>query len=202
MQSTGKAGFKDKLKVNILKEMQAKGTREEDIQKYYVLKVQKAWRARQSRVFVSALKQESTCRAHRNDNPFIKRGVNGAPDEIQIVGCVACGEGEVAATVQQKITRKQYQDVQKLLFWGQPKMTVDDTGDNWNQRFQRAIDLPEASIDEKIEKYQTLSAINKDFVSSATRYAKTIISEYFLHVKDKSIRSKNFGGFAGGQVRT
>ena len=78
-------------------------------------------------------------------------------------------------------------------------MTIEDTGDNWNQRFQRALDMPENCIEEKISKYQTLSAINKDFVSSATRYAKTIISEYFLHVKDKSIRAKNFGGFAGGQ---
>lgn len=200
VQSTGKAGFKDKLKGNILKEMRSKGTSEEDIEEYYVIKVQNAWRARQSRIFVSALKQESTCKLHRHGNPTIKRGVNGAKDDIQIISCVACGEGEIEAAVQQKISRKQYQDVQKLLFWGQQKMTVEDTGDNWNQRFQRALDMPESCMDEKITKYQTLSAINKDFVSSATRYAKTIISEYFLHVKDKSIRSKNFGGFAGGQV--
>lgn len=200
VQSTGKAGFKDKLKGNILKEMQAKGHSEDDIEKYYVVKVQNAWRARQSRIFVTALKQESTCKAHRQDNPTIKRGQNGEPDKIQVTACVACGEGEMEATVQQKIARKQYQDVQKLLFWGQQAMTVEDTGDNWNQRFQRAMDLPEGNMEECILKYQTLSAINKDFVSSATRYAKTIISEYFLHVKDKSIRAKNFGGFAGGQV--
>jgi hypothetical protein len=37
-------------------------------------------------------------------------------------------------------------------------------------------------------------------VSTAQTYAKTIISEYFLHVKDKGIVCKNMGGIAGGQV--
>ena len=37
-------------------------------------------------------------------------------------------------------------------------------------------------------------------VATAKTYAKTIISEYFLHVKDKTILRKNLGGYAGGQV--
>lgn len=199
VQGTNKAGYKDKLKGHILKEFQGKPS-DEDIEAYYVIKVQNAWRARTARVYVSALKQESMCKTHRQTHPTIKLGSGGTDDEIQVIACAACGEGDMSAIIRQKVTRKQYQDVQKLLFWGQTRMTIDDTGDNWNQRFQRALDLPEDSMDEKILKYQALSAINKDFVSSATRYAKTIISEYFLHVKDKSIRARNFGGFAGGQV--
>jgi hypothetical protein len=39
-------------------------------------------------------------------------------------------------------------------------------------------------------------------VSTASTYAKTIISEYYLHVKDKGIVCKNMGGIAGGQVRS
>ena len=49
-------------------------------------------------------------------------------------------------------------------------------------------------------KYSELYTLNKDFVNTATSYAQTIISEYFLHVKDKSIVAKNMGGIAGGQV--
>jgi hypothetical protein len=202
VQSTGKAGFKDKLKGNIVKDFGSgrskAGATEEDIDRFYITKVQNAWRARQSRVFVSALKQESNCKADRAAHPTVCRV--GGVDQLTVPECAACGEGEKEASVKQKVARKQYQDVQKLLFWGQPAMTVEDTGDNWNQRFQRAMDMPEDSVDERILKFQTLSATNKDFVSSSTRYAKTIISEYFLHVKDKSIRAKNFGGFAGGQV--
>ncbi len=41
--------------------------------------------------------------------------------------------------------------------------------------------------------------LNRDFVSIAKTYAQTIISEYFLHTKDKSIVAKNIGGLAGGQ---
>ena len=37
-------------------------------------------------------------------------------------------------------------------------------------------------------------------MATAKTYAKTIISEYFLHVKDKGIICKNMGGVAGGQV--
>ena len=50
-------------------------------------------------------------------------------------------------------------------------------------------------------KYRELYALNKDFVNTATSYAQTIISEYFLHVKDKSIVARSMGGVAGGQVR-
>jgi hypothetical protein len=79
-------------------------------------------------------------------------------------------------------------------------LVITVSGDNWNQRFQRIIALPESSTLERYLKYSELYALNKDFVNTATSYAQTIISEYFLHVKDKSIVAKSMGGVAGGQV--
>jgi hypothetical protein len=200
VQSTGKAGYKEKLKGHIVKEFHSpRGDAADDRETKCVVRVQNAWRARVARVYVSALKQESLCRNHREMHPVIS-GEDGITVS-RLVGCAACSEGDAAAGVRQKISRSQYQEVQKMLFWGQPRMTSDDTGTNWNQRFQRTLDLPEETVDEKLLKYNLLSGINNDFVSAATRYAKTIISEYFLHAKDKSIRPSNFGGLAGGQVR-
>ena len=158
--------------------------------------LQARWRSRQARLFCSALRQESACKQFRCSHPVIEG------EERIVAECDICTAGETGASVSEKLSRRQYQDVQRLLFTGQKKMTVDDTGDNWNMRFQSAVDMPEKTRDEAIAKYQTLSAINQDFVASATRYAKTIISEYFLHAQHKSIRAKNFGGFAGGQVRS
>ena len=170
----------------------------DDEQKYAVI-LQTRWRSRQARLYCSALLQESKCKNFRNSHPTGTHGVGMGENNWQVDTCEVCDEGESGSSVSEKISRRQYQDVQRLLFSGLKKITVQDTGDNWNQRFQKALDMPEETIEDKMFKYKTLSAINNEFVTSATRYAKTIISEYFLHTQHKSIRAKNFGGFAGGQ---
>jgi hypothetical protein len=170
----------------------------DDEQKYAVI-LQTRWRSRQARLYCSSLLQESKCKTFRNSHPTGTLGVGNEENNWIVDTCEVCEEGESGSSISEKISRRQYQDVQRLLFSGQKKITVQDTGDNWNQRFQRALDMPEGTAEDKIFKYKTLSAINNDFVTSATRYAKTIISEYFLHTQHKSIRAKNFGGFAGGQ---
>jgi Clustered mitochondria len=70
-------------------------------------------------------------------------------------------------------------------------------GDSWNERFQRALALPETKIEQKLLKYTLLNEINRDFISAAVVYAKTIISEYFIPDGEKSLRPQAIGGQAG-----
>jgi Clustered mitochondria len=70
-------------------------------------------------------------------------------------------------------------------------------GDSWNERFQQALALPETKLDQKLLKYTLLNEINRDFVSAAVAYAKTIISEYFIPDGEKSLRPQAIGGQAG-----
>ena len=74
-------------------------------------------------------------------------------------------------------------------------------GENWNSRFQHLLDLSETTLEDRIYKYSCLSSLNNDFVNTSTLYAKAIISEYFVHSKDKTIldRSDFIGGIAGGK---
>lgn len=75
-------------------------------------------------------------------------------------------------------------------------------GDSWNERFQRALALPETKIEQKLLKYTLLNEINRDFVSAAVVYAKTIISEYFIPDGEKSLRPQAIGGQAGKKFRS
>ena len=58
--------------------------------------------------------------------------------------------------------------------------------------------LPEQTSEEKLSKYQKLNALNREFIATATLYAKIIISEYFIASEKKSLRPKAIGGIAGG----
>ena len=60
--------------------------------------------------------------------------------------------------------------------------------DDWNERFQKALYLPEETDDDCYLKWQRLTTVNRDFVATAVTYGKTIISEYFLKDSDKSIQ--------------
>lgn len=69
--------------------------------------------------------------------------------------------------------------------------------DSWNERFQQALALPETKLEQKLLKYTLLNEINRDFISEAVGYAKTIISEYFIPDSEKSLRPQAIGGQAG-----
>lgn len=73
----------------------------------------------------------------------------------------------------------------------------DYCNDSWNERFQQALALPETDLEQKLRKYCLLNEINRDFISAAVVYAKTIISEYFLPDAEKSLRPQAIGGQAG-----
>ena len=92
--------------------------------------------------------------------------------------------------------RKKYDSINRLLFAGRGAThacqaginLVEDDGTNWNARFQQALALSERTDTERLYKYTLLTEINRDFLATAETYAKTVISEYFVHAKDKSIR--------------
>ena len=72
--------------------------------------------------------------------------------------------------------------------------------DNWNERFQNIISLPETTYQEKLLKYSSLNSLNVDFITTSSLYTRTIISEYFLNDKNlKSIHLQDLGGYAGGK---
>jgi hypothetical protein len=90
---------------------------------------------------------------------------------------------------------------------------ISADNDHWNTRYQvrsfiqllcssqsqEIMSKPENTPNEKLEKYTLLYGLNKDFIASATAYAKTIISEYFLVDELKSIHLQQIGGYAGGK---
>ena len=59
--------------------------------------------------------------------------------------------------------------------------------------------MPETALPDKRKKYSMLNILNKDFISVAKVYAKTIISEYFLPDSKKSVMVTHIGGLAGGK---
>ncbi|KYQ91377.1 hypothetical protein DLAC_08332 [Tieghemostelium lacteum] len=64
---------------------------------------------------------------------------------------------------------------------------------NWNDLFQRLLDLPESE-----EKYKKLSNMASDFVYCADTFGKIIISELHLPEESKTIKPLALGGVAGG----
>jgi hypothetical protein len=150
------------------------------------VKLQNQWRAKIARRFVTDLKQETNCKKHRD------RVLGGYE-----TACDTCTQGDKDAEIRQKFDRHGFQEIQGLLFKGQPRLGIHDTGDNWNQRFQLALEMPESTESERLYKYMYLNMVNQDFIHSAVTYAKTIISEHFVHSKDRSIMQRNLGGIAG-----
>mmetsp|Transcript_9515 Transcript_9515/g.17842 ORF Transcript_9515/g.17842 Transcript_9515/m.17842 type:complete len:990 (+) Transcript_9515:148-3117(+) len=208
MQSTTKAGYKNKISSYFINSFEKDSEGNDDVYdaskfnvdleefeiRKYVVALQAAWRSRTARIMVGALKQEANCVNHRKTHPEL-HATRGA----LVTDCQQCAQGDSMAELRQKLNRQKFIEIERLLFAGQKKVTIYDTGENWNQRFQKIILLPEDTQLERSSKFIALNALNKDFVSTAKTYAKTIISEYFLHVKDKGIVCKNMGGVAGGQ---
>ena len=164
----------------------------------YAVRLQSQWRGRRARYFVASLLQKTRCVEHRD---ALREG--RAP--ACTAGCRACELASGDAQVEQRVRRLQFQDVALVLFAGSNaagprRLKVFDAGDNWNQRFQEALELSEDTRDERIRKLLLLNGIDRDFCACARRYAETIINEYFLHAKDKSMYpSGDVGGHAGGE---
>lgn len=94
---------------------------------------------------------------HRHSHPELH------PSQGTIISdCQQCSQGDSGAELRQKINRQKFMEIERLLFAGQKKVTIYDTGENWNQRFQKIVVLPENTQLERSSKYIALDALNKD----------------------------------------
>ncbi|CAM9490420.1 unnamed protein product [Pylaiella littoralis] len=116
------------------------------------------------------------------------------------VDCDACASaGKKSADMRARFLKKAYKDTDELLFKGMARVQMSDRGDNWNERWQEALSLPNGSNMERGYRRSSLDAVYSDFVHTAVTYGRTIISEYFLHEYMKSVKPKRLGGVAGGK---
>ncbi|CAM9742313.1 unnamed protein product, partial [Ectocarpus sp. 4 AP-2014] len=151
--------------------------------------LQRAWRKRSAYVFVKDLKQEKLCRDMREE---MRAGLH--------VDCEACSSaGKKSADIKSRNQKKAWKDTDELLFKGMARVQMSDRGDNWNDRWQRALSLPNKTKMDITYKRRSLDAVYSDFVHTAVTYGRTIISEYFLHEYMKSVKPKRLGGLAGGK---
>ncbi|CAM9443280.1 unnamed protein product, partial [Ectocarpus fasciculatus] len=151
--------------------------------------LQRAWRKRSAYVFVKDLKQEKLCRDMREE---MRAGLH--------VDCEACSSaGKKSADIRSRNQKKAWKDADELLFKGMARVQMSDRGDNWNERWQEALSLPNKTKMDITYKRRSLDAVYSDFVHTAVTYGRTIISEYFLHEYMKSVKPKRLGGVAGGK---
>lgn len=190
MQSQSSAGFKHHIEKDVVFEFM--NARKSEVEKFaskeefFCVRVQRAWRRRRNRIHLIDLKLSKDCAKFRQDKK---------------ISCACCDRGESAGKYAHQIESLQFMHLSKLLFQDHFRQNVHDTGENWNSRFQALLSLEEKTLEDRVYKYGCLSALNNDFIAASTLYAKAIISEYFVHVKDKTIldRSDTIGGQAGGR---
>eukprot|EP00904_Undaria_pinnatifida_P000353 jgi/Undpi1/10318/HiC_scaffold_28.g12769.m1 len=151
--------------------------------------LQRVWRQRMAYFYVKELKQEKLCHDQREE---MRAGLH--------VDCEACASaGKKSADVESRNRKKAWKDTDMLLFKDFPRVQMSDRGDNWNERWQEALNLPNITEMDKGYRKTSLDAVYSDFVHTAVTYGRTIISEYFLHEYMKSVRPKHLGGVAGGK---
>ncbi|CAN0043531.1 unnamed protein product, partial [Ectocarpus sp. 12 AP-2014] len=122
---------------------------------------------------------------------LVGRGRGSGRDDGRAGGSDRGGRGA------REVQDRSWERIRELVFPDDMEQAYRETG-NWNELFQSALDLPEETPDQCYRKWERLTTVNRDFKATAVTYGKTIISEYFLKTKHKSIRLKEIGGRAGG----
>jgi len=70
--------------------------------------------------------------------------------------------------------------------------------DDWNERFQRLLDVLDSDPALASAKYAALEQLAREFVAVATRHAELIVAEQGLPERLRTIPATNLGGQAGG----
>jgi hypothetical protein len=70
--------------------------------------------------------------------------------------------------------------------------------DDWNERFQRLLDVADSDPALASAKYAALEQLAREFVAVATRHAELIVAEQGLPERLRTIPATNLGGQAGG----
>ncbi len=68
----------------------------------------------------------------------------------------------------------------------------------WNEEFQRLCVLPRDTPAEQLHRLRAIQQLSSEFTAEATRLSKIIISEVHLESAQRSIKSVDVGGVAGG----
>ena len=74
-----------------------------------------------------------------------------------------------------------------------PLRSINVSTYQWNEQFQRALEIADASM-----RFDCLKRLSHDFVEAAKKYGKIIISELMLHENLKTVKTVKIGGVAGG----
>lgn len=80
-----------------------------------------------------------------------------------------------------------------------PSGTGAGAGRDWNTEFQRILEMPNDTPQERLERALRVRKFKGDFEEKAVEHARTIIEEVHLPNLQKSIRSLDVGGQAGGE---
>lgn len=67
-----------------------------------------------------------------------------------------------------------------------------------DERFQAVMDLPETTSSMQLHKYMLLSQLSEDFMLQVRQHGRTIISEMYLPVEERTIKPIELKGVAGG----
>jgi len=177
-------GFKNKIEKLVLAEWNSGLNRCKTFEESLVVRLQCAWRRRRARMLFVALQKKTQCEQYQKE---LQKG------EFE---CEACQEGE---TDKYRADRIAFCAMERMLFENDSQILVHDTGDNWNARFQQALQMPQNTPLQRRARWHALGSVSKDFSAAAVTYGQIIISEYFLHIKDKSVKPKKVGGIAGGK---
>ena len=98
-------------------------------------------------------------------------------------------------------SKKDMSTFQDLLF--PPTEKIDDKEEtvkweDWNERFQNALNMPQQTLEERIKRFDAINTINEDFKCVATDCSRAIVDEMFIRESEKTIFPKMLNGVAGG----
>lgn len=188
MQVTTPQNYRDGIQRYVLDRIQS-GTSAS-----YAAMVQRAWRAKMARQFLNALRQENRC---KKELALMRHGIE--VEECQVCARQDRKTKDTSKVNERRMCRTSWIDTEKMLFNNEPKFRVEDAGDNWLALFQHASSLPTSTQAERLYKQKMEAIVYRDFMNTATLYGRTIISEFFLHSYQRSIRPREIGGLSGGK---
>ncbi|PRP82048.1 hypothetical protein PROFUN_03738 [Planoprotostelium fungivorum] len=70
---------------------------------------------------------------------------------------------------------------------------------NWNEEFQKILDLPQRTTEERVKRFEQISQLASEFERTSILYGKIIINEETLSIDQKTIKPISIGGQAGGE---
>jgi hypothetical protein len=80
-----------------------------------------------------------------------------------------------------------------------PCVYSQSSSEPFNERFQKALALPEQTNSEQLRKWERLVQLSTDFTAVAKLYSRTIVAELHAEQGARTLREAAVGGLAGGR---